>query len=331
MQNAALCNAPVSAGRRPAGETNAVRLTPAKVSANFREPVRCGVAIGAEGDALLLAAVTGVCRTLPLETGYRLADLASRIHFRLSPGRRRAVEENLRVLLGEPAARFVPGVFKSHGRFVFELLRGPEREERCRFEGWEQFEEARARGRGVVLAVPHTGNFEVCGSAVARSGRPIHAVAGIQLTRRWTPELRRRQERAGLPILPPNVASWRRLPRLLADGGSVALLVDGDLFQGGLVVDAFGAPAPFPLGPAKLCARTGAALVPAYALRMPDGTHVARFLPEIPVSKGAVAAATEQLARVLAGVLREHPDQWMIFRPFFPPAGEGVRGARVPS
>jgi KDO2-lipid IV(A) lauroyltransferase len=266
---------------------------------------------------LLLAAVTGVCRTLPLETGYRLADLASDLHRRLSRRRRQAVEQNLRVLVGAPPSRVVRDVFRCHGRFVFELLRGPDREARCRLEGREAFERAHARGRGVVLAVPHTGNFEVGGAALARAGFPIHAVAGIQLTPRWTEELRRRQERAGLPILPPGIASWRRLPRLLARGEVVALLVDGDLFHGGLVLDAFGAPAPFPLGPAKLCARTGAALLPAYALRTPDGGHVARFLDEIPVEALGVQGATERLAATLADVLRRHPDQWMIFRPLF--------------
>lgn len=278
---------------------------------------------------MLLAAVTGVCRTLPLETGYRLADLASAIYLRLAPRRRQAVEENLRVLLGTHSAKLVPDVFRSHGRFVFELLRGPERVSRCRFEGWERLETARARGKGVVLAIPHTGNFEACGAAAARSGFPIYAVAGIQLTRRWTPELRRRQERTGLPILPPGVASWRRLPRLLAEGAVVALLVDGDVFQGGLVVDAFGAPVAFPLGPAKLCARTGAALLPAYALRTRDGTHVARFLPEIPAAELGVEAATRRLAHVLADVLREHPDQWMIFRRLFSDTPGVPRGVEV--
>lgn len=270
---------------------------------------------------MLLAAVTGVCRTLPLPLGYRLADCASVAHLRLFPRRRRAVEANLRALLGRPAPRAAAGVFRNYGRFVFEWLRGPERAD-CRFEGWERLEAARARGRGVVLAVPHTGNFEVCGSRASRAGFPIHAVAGIQLVRRWTPELRRRQERTGLPILPPGIATWRRIPRLLADNGVVALLVDGDVFRGGLVVDDFGAPARLPLGPAKLCARTGAALLPAYALRDASGHHVARFLEEIPVADLGVEGATRELAARLAPVLRTHPDQWMIFRPWFdePPA-----------
>jgi KDO2-lipid IV(A) lauroyltransferase len=268
------------------------------------------------GGFLLLAAVTGVCRTLPLATGYRLADLASRIHFGCCPARRRAVEENLRLLLGRPARPHVPAVFRNYGRFVFEWLRGPEGVP-CGFRGWERLEAALARGRGVVLALPHTGNFEIAGSSAARSaGLSIHAVAGIQLRERWTEELRRRQAEVGLPILPAGFASWRRLPGLLAANGVVALLVDGDLFEGGLVVDAFGAQAAFPRGPAKLCARTGAALLPAYALRHPDGTHEARFLEEVPVAALGVDGATNRLAETLAGVLREHPDQWMIFRPF---------------
>ena len=268
------------------------------------------------GGFLLLAAVTGVCRTLPLATGYRLADLASRIHLGCCPARRRAVEENLRLLLGGPALRHVPAVFRNYGRFVFEWLRGPEGVA-CHFRGWERLEAARARGRGVILAVPHTGNFEIAGSSAARdAGLPIHAVAGIQLRERWTNELRRRQAEVGLPILPPGFASWRRLPGLLAANEVVALLVDGDLFRGGLVVDAFGAKTAFPRGPAKLCERTGAALLPAYALRRPDGAHEARFLEEIPVASLGVDGATTRLAETLAEVLREHPEQWMIFRPF---------------
>ncbi len=268
------------------------------------------------GGSLLLAAVTGVCRTIPLATGYRLADLASALHRRSSPQRRRAVESNLSCLLGDPpSSDLVSAVFRAYGRFLFEWLRGPEGLP-CAFEGWDRLEAARARGRGVVLVVPHTGNFEVAGVAAARAGFPIHAVAGIQLNERWTPELRRRQKAAGLPILPWSFATWRRLPELLAANEVVALLADGDRFAGGLPVDAFGAVARFPLGPAKLCARTGAALLPAYAVRRPDGTHVARFLPEIPVAALGVRAATARAAAALAGVVREHPEQWMIFRRF---------------
>jgi KDO2-lipid IV(A) lauroyltransferase len=266
---------------------------------------------------LLLAAVTGVCRTLPLGTGYRLADFASRLHHALARGRRRAVAANLRILIGRPGDLPVPTVFRNYGRFVFERLRGPERMAPARLVGGDRLAAARARGRGVVLALPHTGNFEICGATAARLGFPIHAVAGVQMTRRWSSQIARRQASAGLPILSPGLSTWRRLPRMLARNEVLALVVDGDVYRGGHVVDAFGAPVRFPLGPAKLCARTGAALIPVYAVRTPGGGHVAHFLEEIPVAELGIVRATEVLAERLAAVLRDHPDQWMIFRPFF--------------
>lgn len=264
---------------------------------------------------MLLEAVTGVCRTIPLRTGYGLADFASAMHRTLAPRRRRAVAANLRVLVGSPGD--VPAVFRNYGRFVFERLRGAERFAPATLVDAHRLEAARARGRGVVLALPHTGNFEICGATVARQGCPIHAVAGVQMTAHWSPGIARGQARAGLAILGPGFATGRRLTRLLAANEVVALLVDGDVYRGGQVVEAFGAPAQFPRGPAKLCARTGAALIPTIAIRTPDGRHVARFLEEIPVAELGVARATEELARRVAGVLREHSDQWMIFRPFF--------------
>lgn len=266
---------------------------------------------------MLLAAVTGVCRTLPLGTGYRLADVASGLHRALSPRRRRAVAANLRVLVGSSRDLPVPSVFRNYGRFVFERLRGPDRFAPARFVDWDRLAAARARGRGVVIALPHTGNFEICGSTAARAGIAIHAVAGVQMTAGWSPEIARRQTAAGLPILAPGLASWRRLLRLLAANEVVALLVDGNVYRGGHVVAAFGPPVSFPMGPAKLCARTGAALIPAYAVRTEAGEHEARFLEEIPVARLGAVRATELLAERLARVLRDHPDQWMIFRPFF--------------
>ena len=274
---------------------------------------------------MLLTAFTGVARAVPLELGYRVADLLSDGHRRLSLHRRRAVERNLQALRQNPKnpPEIVESVFRNYGRFVFELLRGPDVEGvTCAFQGRERLERALSRGRGVVLAAPHTGNWEIPASRLAAQGCRIHAVAGTQLTGRWTPELRRRQERAGIRILPPSFSSWRRLPRLLARNDVVCLLVDGDLYRNGTTVRFCERPVPFPTGPARLAARTGAALLPAFALRGMDGTLTARFLEEIPVEgegKPAIRTATQALATELERVIRAHPEQWMIFRSFFPP------------
>jgi KDO2-lipid IV(A) lauroyltransferase len=181
-------------------------------------------------------------------------------------------------------------------------------------------EAARAKGAGVVLAVLHTGNWELTGARMARLGIPVHAVAGVQLNRAWTRELRRRQERAGIHILPPSIASWRSLPRILRANGVVALLVDGDVFHRGIAVRLGGGQATLPGGPARLAARTGAALVPLVCFRGPDDRLGARFLPEVAVpgdSAAAVRDATQSLAEVLGRELPRLAGQWLVFRPFF--------------
>ncbi len=272
---------------------------------------------------LLLQALTVAARALPLESGYRLADILSSGHRYLSPCRRRAVGRNVAVLREgrDGATPLVRSVFRNYGRFLFEFLRGPEVPEiPVRYERLEVLEAALARGRGAVVALLHTGNWEITGARLAATGARIHAVAATQLRSTWTEELRRRQEAAGIRILPPTHHSRREMVTLLARNEILALLVDGDVFHRGIVVPFCGRAVLLPAGPARLAATTGAALVPSYCLRRDDGVLEQRFLDEIPVSNrsaASVSAATRELSARLGEVLRAHPDQWMIFRDFF--------------
>jgi KDO2-lipid IV(A) lauroyltransferase len=272
---------------------------------------------------MLLSAVTAVARAVPLGTGYRIADWLSDGHRLLCRDRRRAVRGNLEILLGGTGDphRATGEVFRNYGRFLFEFLRGPDVGEiPHRFERWEALEEALGRGRGVILAVLHTGNWEITGARLARAGVPVHAVAGVQLRRPWTRELGRRQEQAGIRILPPGLSSWRDLPRVLARNEALALLVDGDVHRRALPVALFGRPVRLPTGPARLAARTGAVLLPMYCRRHPDGSLSARFLEAVDVpddSPAAIRAATEEMGARLGKVLRDLAGQWLIFRSFF--------------
>jgi len=271
---------------------------------------------------LLLAAFTGMARAVPLNVGYRVADLLSDGHRMLFPGRREAVEDNLRAIVGDgDVAGLASEVFRNYGRFLFEFLRGPEVPELdFAIEGREIFDRARERGRGVVLAIVHTGNWNIAGARLAgASGTRVHAVAGTQLLRAWTKELRDRQERIGVRILSADAGGIREMPRILARNEVVVLLVDGNLFRRGIPVPFCGHRVEMPVGPARLAARTGAALLPGFCVRSREGLR-GRFLDEIPVPDDrpeSIRRATETLAERLGERLTAHPEQWMIFRRFF--------------
>jgi KDO2-lipid IV(A) lauroyltransferase len=96
--------------------------------------------------------------------------------------------------------------------------------------------------------------------------------------------------------------------------------VDGDRFRTGVPVSIGGRAASLPAGPARLAIRHGAALVFGVCLRMRDGRHVGRVIREIPLDSrdsGGLERATRELARLLEEAIREHPEQWIVFREMF--------------
>ena len=135
---------------------------------------------------------------------------------------------------------------------------------------------ALAAGRGAVLPLPHSGNWDMAGVWLAQTHGTFTTVA-----ERLKPEsLYRRfiayRERLGFEVIP--LSGGQRPPfevlceRLRANR-VVCLMADRDLTRTGVPVDFFGEPSRMPAGPAKLAVATGAALIPAHSLvrgrRMP--------------------------------------------------------------
>jgi KDO2-lipid IV(A) lauroyltransferase len=275
-----------------------------------------------------LAALCGLARALPLRLGTELGGTLACFHARLSTERRRAARRNLAAILSDEskAARHADDAVRHYGRFLVELLRGPD-DPSVRFEakGLEILDAALARGRGIVLVIPHMGNWEIAGAALARRGTPVTSVAGVQLRPDWTREIRRRRARAGLTIVDASGEGLRLLGAAIQRNEIVALHVDGDRFRTGVPVSIAGRAACLPPGPARLAIRHGAALVFGVCVRMRDGRHVGRVVREIPLDSrdsGAVERATRELARLLEEAIREHPEQWIVFREMFAPSSE---------
>ncbi|MBN1092496.1 phosphatidylinositol mannoside acyltransferase [Blastococcus sp. TML/M2B] len=187
-----------------------------------------------------------------------------------------------------------------------------------RVPGFEHVERARAEGRGVVLALPHSGNWDAAGAWLAdRLGTPFLTIA-----ERLKPEsLYRRfleyREGLGMKVTPltggPRPGS-EVLRQWLAEGGVSCLLVDRNFGTGGVSVEFFGRPALLPSGAALLAARTGAALLPAVPRFDGAGWHV-QVHPEVPVTgEGRLATRVTDAMQAVADVFTEglgrHPEDW---------------------
>ncbi len=273
--------------------------------------------------------LTAVAASLPLRVGYALARALTGFHFAFFPARRHAALANLAVALPtlsrRERARIVRRMMFHYNAFLFEFFRLPhlDREELVRsvhVEGRQDLEAAVARRRGVVVVSSHLGNWELAAVLVATWGHRLHAVAGIQFTRWLTPAVREARSELAVETVAPE-DGFKKLFRALGDGDVVALMVDGNIYTHPSKVEMFGRQTPFPAGPAVLAMRTGSLVVPGYCERLGGGRFRIVIEPALdPTSYPDLASFSQAIASRVERHIRDHIEQWCIFRPVW----EGV-------
>lgn len=213
----------------------------------------------------------------------------------------------------------VKKAMRSYARYWQEAFRLPSLDpERVaeRFEagveGKENLDAALRDGNGAVLALPHSGNWDLAGVWMVQRYGTFTTVA-----ERLKPEsLYRRflayRESLGFEVLPLDGGArvLTSMKNRLRDNGIVCLLADRDLTNGGQPVTFFGERTRMPAGPAWLAARTGAALLPLTTWFTENGWGL-RIHPRIRVNdREEIASATQLLADVFAGDIASHPADW---------------------
>jgi lauroyl/myristoyl acyltransferase len=284
------------------------------------------------------AALDIACRlasALPPGARGRLAAGLAGLQYRADRVRREAALGNLSALalagrpdLADPRARerAARSMFASYHLFLMEYLAQRRvlpsaLRSGLRLRGMEILYRALSEGRGAVTSVPHLGNWEIAGLALAKLGFPIHVVTGIQLHPRLSPGARAMKEAARIRVS-TGADGPGGLLETLRSGGLVILLVDGDVFTGSLPTRFFGRTVPFPTGPAVLARRTGAPIVHAHAERLgPDRFLVSfdgvdRADPSLPLAED-VRRLTSRTAEAQERNIAARVDQWCIFRPLF--------------
>jgi len=238
------------------------------------------------------------------------------------------LESNLRRVLGPRAsAREVRRTthlgMRSYLRYwceVFQMPRIPTADLVARMSTTDEWRlrDAVAAGDGMILALPHSGNWDHAGAWLAGTGVPFTTVAERLEPASLFDRFVEFRESLGMEVIP--LTGGERAPyEILADrlraGGTLCLLSDRDLTATGVDVEFFGATARMPAGPAALAHDTGAALLPT-TLHFPDRHNWhATIHPRIEVPAGGDRASkirqmTQQLADAFAVAITEHPQDW---------------------
>jgi KDO2-lipid IV(A) lauroyltransferase len=183
--------------------------------------------------------------------------------------------------------------------------------------GQEHLNAALAAGRGAVVAVPHSGNWDMGGVWLVHNHGGLTTVA-----ERLKPEsLYRRfiayRETLGFEVLP--LSGGERPPfevlcERLADNRLVCLMAERDLTRTGVQVDFFGEATRMPAGPAKLAIETGAVLLPGHCWYEGNGWGFSMH-PALDCTSGDITAITQALADQFAKNIAAHPEDWHMVQP----------------
>ena len=270
----------------------------------------------------------------PRWAGYGLARIVASITARRKPEVYWTVRTNLRQIVGPEVGdgvlhEMARQVFFHAGQTYYDFFHAIDQPPEVLTEAVRdseslirQMQSEVARGRGVLLLATHMSNFDLAGMAIGAHGVPMHGLsladpgAGFRV-------LNRLRALGSIEVTPITPESLRMAIRWLKSGGMVLTGIDRPIFQERELVEFFGRPAYLPVGPARLALMTGATVFMGSCRYDPAEGYVLEATGPIEMVRTGdrqqdILTNTRRLAVVLEGYVSAHPEQWMMFHPFWP-------------
>lgn len=278
--------------------------------------------LGEDLTAIAYFAGWRIVRWLPERSAYRLFEfVADRASAKQGKNFKR-LESNLKRVVpnyseGEVSALAQAGM-RSYLRYWCDTFRSPDWDNN-RIQSTVSVNEVELllepirSKRGVVVALPHAGNWDHAGSFFCSQGIPL-----VTVVERLKPEKLFRKflayrQAIGMEALPLDGRVMGTLATRLREGKLVALVADRDLSRSGIEVNFFDGPARMPAGPALLAIRTGADLLTAYVSYTETGIQIDFQKVEIPSTgeeADRVKITVQRCADNFAAGISQHPQDW---------------------
>jgi len=268
--------------------------------------------------------VSALVSLLPMRLVRGCGAALGRLAYAVDRRHRRIALDNLAAAFPSRPERELRGMaramFAHFGSLLLELLKfGSYSPERMRaaidVEGADRARQAYDQQRGVLFFTGHFGYWEIQALVEPLHGHPISVLARPLDNARLNEMLERIRTQTGNSVI-YREGAVRKVLRELAANHGVALLIDQHLHTPDAVyVDFFGRPAATTSALAALALRTGAPVVPVFALPLPGGRY--RLVYEHPVdppradTPDAVREFTQRCTDVLEMYVRRHPELWL--------------------
>jgi KDO2-lipid IV(A) lauroyltransferase len=275
-------------------------------------------------EYVLVRLLIGVVRIAPHAVVRGMGTTLGLLFYVLDRPHRRVAQQNLAAAfpsrpIGERKA-IARAAFQHFGRLLFELLEfstlsNEQILARVEFEGEDRTRSAYAQAKGVLFVTGHFGCWELHSLAHALHFEPIGVLARALDNPKLNDLLEHIRQQTGNFVIYRR-GTIRRVMRTLDSGHGVAILIDQHIVsRDAIYIDFFSRPAATTSAVAALALRTGAPVVPVFALPLPGGRY--RLIYEHPVtpppadSPDAVRDFTQRCTDVLEMYVRRNPELWL--------------------
>ncbi len=271
---------------------------------------------------VIIKVLGGLPRSLSRAAAIALSWTIYLVHVRL----RHVGMRNLKLAFPEKTrrerARILRGVFISLGRQLAEVCLFPTYTlenvgKVVVYDGFENFERALARGKGVLFLTAHLGGWELSAFTHSLYGHPLHIVMR-PLDNVYLDSLMRRYRTMHGNSTVDKDDFVRGLLSAMKAGETVGILMDTNMTPPqGVFTDFFGIPACTASGLARIALRTDAAVVPGFTIWDPGlRKYRLRFDPALKLVRTGnddadVLANTTLFTKVIEDYVRKYPDQWL--------------------
>ncbi|MDP2653860.1 MAG: lysophospholipid acyltransferase family protein [Candidatus Omnitrophota bacterium] len=270
---------------------------------------------------------------LPLDFSYGFASFVSTLQYHFSPRDRRAVRNNLKEILPDPAddlAGKAKQVFQNFGKYLVEFFRMTQSIDRdfvhrhITVKNLPYLDDCLKRGKGVIVVTAHIGNWELGAMVLGLLGYPVVAIALPHKERPVNELFNKQREMKGVSVVPVQHA-FRRCLEALKENKVVALVADRDFTSSGFLMDFLGKKAQIPKGPAIFSVRTGAPIVPSFLIRNDDNTFSMTLEQPIyppmqeegQIEDDVLQSVIRPYLAVIEQRIRQYPTQWLMFRKYW--------------
>ncbi|MDD2679463.1 MAG: lysophospholipid acyltransferase family protein [Candidatus Omnitrophica bacterium] len=271
-----------------------------------------------------------VALSLPLKTAYALAVFLANVYSIFAFRDRKAVTENLRVIFPEKSraeiARIRKQLFHNFAKYLVDFFRFNKLDDEyikknIRLIDLRHFDECLSEGKGAIVVTAHLGNWELGGVVISMLGYPFLTVALPHKSKDVDALFNGQRESKGTKVLPLGNAAKGCL-KALKRNELVGLVGDRDFVGKGMVLDFFGKPTVFPLGPAVFSLQTKTKIVPGFMLRNKDDSF--SLIINKPLDYSPCGDEEKDLKAIITSYkvifedyIRRYPEQWYMFRRFW--------------